>query len=111
ALNGVRVVPPTHRPEHVAPALLRSGRFDYAVRFSKPGAADRAAILRLCCRQVPLAADVDIEALAGRAEGLTGADVETLCKKATLLAIARFQGGVSGSFVVRQWDFDAVLDN
>jgi SpoVK/Ycf46/Vps4 family AAA+-type ATPase len=59
---------------------------------------------------VPLAPEVDIEVLAGRAEGFTGADVETLCKKATLLAIARFQGGVSGSFIVRQRDFDAVLE-
>jgi len=107
----VILVGATNRPERVEPALLRSGRFDYIVRFSQPDAADRAAILRLCCRRVPLAPDIDIEALAGRAEAFTGADVETLCKKATLLAIARFQGGMGGSFVVRQRDFDAVLDN
>src|SRR6185295_16657606 len=108
-VKGVILVAATNRPERVEPALLRSGRFDYIVRFSKPDAADRTAILRLCCRQVPLAPDIDIEALAGRAEAFTGADVETLCKKATLLAIARFQAGVGGSFVVRQRDFDEVL--
>ena len=70
---------------------MRSGRFDYIVRFAKPDAADRAAIVRLCCRQVPLAPDVDLEALARRTEGCTGADIESLCKKATLLAIAEFQ--------------------
>jgi len=60
---------------------------------------------------VPLAPDVDIDALAGRADGFTGADVETLCKKATLLAIAEFQSGVRGrSFVVRASDFEAVLE-
>jgi ATP-dependent 26S proteasome regulatory subunit len=57
-----------------------------------------------------MAGDVDIAALAGRMDGLTGADVESLCKKATLLAIARFQqGGRTGPFQVRRADFDAVL--
>ena len=90
-VKGVILLAATNRPERVEPALLRSGRFDYIVRFAKPDAADRAAIVRLCCRQVPLAPDVDIEELARRADGLTGADLETLCKKATLLAIAEFQ--------------------
>ena len=109
-VKGVILIAATNRPERVEPALLRSGRFDYIVRCEKPGAADRAAIVRLCCRQVPLAPDVDVDALAGRAEGFTGADVETLCKKATLLAIAEFQSGVRGrSFVVRASDFEALL--
>ena len=111
-VKGVILLAATNRPERVEPALLRSGRFDYIVRFAKPDAADRAAILRLCCRLVPLAPDVDLEALAGRAEGFTGADAETLCKKATLRAIAGFQDGTGGgSFVVRARDFDAVLDD
>src|SRR2546427_245255 len=54
----------TTRPEQVEPALLRSGWFDYTVRFARPDAADRVAIARLCCRQIPLAADVDLEAIA-----------------------------------------------
>ena len=60
-VKGVILLAATNRPERVEPALLRSGRFDYIVRFAKPDAADRAAIVRLCCRQVPLAPDVDIE--------------------------------------------------
>jgi transitional endoplasmic reticulum ATPase len=110
-VKGVILLAATNRPEGVEPALLRSGRFDYIVRCAKPDAADRAAIVRLCCRQVPLAADVDVEALAERAVGFTGADVETLCKKATLLAISRFHAGAGGaSFVVRQRDFDEVIE-
>ena len=105
-VKGVILLAATNRPERVEPALLRSGRFDYIVRFAKPDAADRAAIVRLCCRQVPLAPDVDIVELARRADGLTGADLETLCKKATLLAIAEFQSGARGKpFVVRERDF------
>jgi len=106
----VILVAATNRPERVEPSLLRSGRFDYIVRCDKPGAADRAAIARLCCRQVPLAPDVGIDALAANAEGFTGADVETLCKKATLLAIAEYQHGARDQpFAVHQRDFDAVI--
>ena len=87
-VKGVILLAATNRPERVEPALLRSGRFDYIVRFSKPDASRSGGIVRLCCRQVPLAADVDLDDLARRADGLTGADVESACKKATLLAIA-----------------------
>jgi transitional endoplasmic reticulum ATPase len=110
-VKGVILIGATNRPEQVEPALLRSGRFDYIVRFAKPDAADRAAIARLCCRQIPLAADVDLEEIARRTEGLTGADIESLCKKATLRAIADFQKAKTGAlFIVSQGDFDAVLN-
>ena len=108
-VKGVILLAATNRPERVEPALLRSGRFDYIVRFAKPDTADRAAIIRLCCRQVPLASDVDIEELALRTEGFTGADIESMCKKATLLAIAEFEAKPSPApFVVRRSDFEAV---
>ncbi len=110
-VKGVILIGATNRPEQVEPALLRSGRFDYIVRFAKPDAAERAAIARLCCRQIPLAADVDLEEIARRTEGLTGADIESLCKKATLRAIADFQKAKTGAlFIVSQGDFDAVLN-
>jgi len=110
-VKGVILIGATNRPEQVEPALLRSGRFDYIVRFAKPDVADRSAIARLCCRQIPLAADVDLEAIARRTEGLTGADIESLCKKATLLAIADYQKAQSGAaFVVSRADFDAVVN-
>jgi len=109
-VKGVVLVAATNRPERVEPALLRSGRFDYIVRFSKPDAAERAAIIRLCCRQIPLAADVDIDELARRTEGLTGADLESLCKKATLVAIAEYQrGSRPAPFVVTRTDFEGQL--
>jgi transitional endoplasmic reticulum ATPase len=111
-VKGVILMAATNRPERVEPALLRSGRFDYNVRFEKPDAADRAAIVRICCRQVPVALDVDLDALARRTEGYTGADLETLCKKATLLAIAEFHSGARGKpFLVHERDFLAVLEN
>jgi len=109
-VKGVVLIAATNRPERVEPALLRSGRFDYIVRFSKPDAGERAAIIRLCCRQVPLAADVDVDDLARRTEELTGADLESLCKKATLVAIAEYQRGSRlAPFVVTKNDFEGQL--
>ncbi|HXN20177.1 MAG TPA: AAA family ATPase [Candidatus Binatus sp.] len=111
-VKGVILLAATNRPERIEPALLRSGRFDYKIPFTKPDAADRTAILRLCCKRVPLAPDMDFEEFAGRTDGLTGADIESLCKKATLLAIAAFQDGTRAApFVVLRHDFLNVLES
>ena len=111
-VKGVILLAATNRPERVEPALLRSGRFDYILQFAKPDAAERAAIMRLCCRRVPLAPDVNFEEFASRMEGSTGADIESLCKKATLLAIAEFQDGPrDAQFTVSRRDFLAVLES
>jgi transitional endoplasmic reticulum ATPase len=111
-VKGVILLAASNRPERIEPALLRSGRFDYILPFAKPDAADRAAIMRLCCRRVPVAPDVDFNDFADRCEGLTGADIESLCKKATLLAIVDFQDGSRPApFVVLRSDFLAVLES
>jgi len=110
--KGVILLAATNRLERIEPALLRSGRFDYKIPFAKPDAADRAAIIRLCCGRVPVAPDVDFEDFAERTQGLTGADIESICKKATLLAIAEFQSGRRAApFVVLRGDFLAVLES
>jgi transitional endoplasmic reticulum ATPase len=111
-VKGVILLAATNRPERIDPALLRSGRFDYILRFSKPDLAERAAIMQLCCRRVPVAPDVDCDEFAGRMDGLTGADIESLCKKATLFAIAEFEEGTRvPPFAVLRSDFLAVLDS
>jgi transitional endoplasmic reticulum ATPase len=110
--KGVILLAATNRLERIEPALLRSGRFDYKIPFAKPDTADRAAIMQLCCRLVPLAPEVDFRDFAEQMEGLTGADIESVCKKATLLAIAEFQAGRRGApFVVLRADFRAVLES
>jgi transitional endoplasmic reticulum ATPase len=111
-VKGVILLAATNRPERIEPALLRSGRFDYILPFAKPDIAERAAIMQLCCRRVPVAPDVDFQDFAGRTEGLTGADIESLCKKATLSAIAKFQDSTRAApFVVLASDFLAVLQS
>jgi transitional endoplasmic reticulum ATPase len=111
-VKGVILLAASNRPERIDSALLRSGRFDYILPFAKPDAADRAAIMRLCCKRVPLSPDVDFENFADRTEGLTGADIESLCKKATLRAIVEFQDGTRPApFVVLRSDFLSVLES
>ena len=111
-VKGVILLAASNRPERIDPSLLRSGRFDYTLTFAKPDAADRAVILRLCCGRVPLAPDVNLDEFAQRMEGFTGADIESLCKKATLSAIAEYQAGARLSpFVVLRRDFLSVVDS
>jgi transitional endoplasmic reticulum ATPase len=109
-VKGVILLAATNRAERIEPALLRSGRFDYILNFAKPSIADRTEIMRLCLRKVPLAADVDFAEFAELTDGLTGADVESMCKKATLAAIAELQDGARRApFVVSRNDFLEVL--
>lgn len=111
-VKGVVLLAATNRPERIEPALLRSGRFDYMLPFAKPDVADRAAIMRLCCRKVPVAPDVDFDDFAQQMEGFTGADIESLCKKAALSAIVDFQHGArSAPFLVLRRDFSAIVES
>jgi transitional endoplasmic reticulum ATPase len=111
-VKGVVLLAATNRPERIEPALLRSGRFDYMLPFTMPDIVDRAAIMRLCCQQVPVAPDIDFDNFAQQMEGFTGADVESLCKKATLSAIVDFQNGVrKAPFIVHRSDFEALLES
>jgi transitional endoplasmic reticulum ATPase len=107
-VKGVILLAATNRLERVDPALLRSGRFDYVIEFTRPDAAAREAIARFCCRRAPLAADVDLAELARRTEGQTGADVESACRKAMLVAIDRHRRGPGATrFEVTWSDFTA----
>jgi transitional endoplasmic reticulum ATPase len=110
-VKGVVLLAATNRPERVDRALLRSGRFDYTVRFAAPNEIDRGAIIRLCCRQVPLEPDVLVDELARSTDGLTGADLESLCKRATLAAIAELRSGRrQAPFAVGRRDFLTALE-
>ncbi|MGQ0735377.1 MAG: AAA family ATPase [Acidobacteriota bacterium] len=111
-VKGVILIAATNRLERVDAALLRSGRFDYLLRFALPSTDDRRAIFALCCERVPLAPDVDLDELAAQTDAWTGADIESLCKKATLLAIDSFHRagpGRPGAFQVARDQFLAAL--
>src|ERR671934_674390 len=75
---GVIVLGSTNRPDVLDPALLRPGRFDRRVAVQPPDRAGRRKILEVHTRSVPLAPDVDLEALASSTPGMVGADLANL---------------------------------
>ena len=89
ASTGVIVLAATNRPDVLDPALLRPGRFDRRVTIQAPDKDGRAQILRVHSRSVPLAADVDLDALAATTVGMVGADLANLVNEAALLAARR----------------------
>ena len=93
--ESVIVVAATNRPDVLDPALLRPGRFDRHVTVDRPSLKGREAIFRVHCRQVPLAADVDLERLAAGTVGLTGADIQNLVNEAALWATREGKNQVS----------------
>jgi cell division protease FtsH len=84
--EAVVVMAATNRPDVLDPALLRPGRFDRKVVLDLPGKDARRKILRIHCRHVPLADDVDFELLAARTVGFSGAELENMVNEAALLA-------------------------
>ncbi|MDR3711089.1 MAG: ATP-dependent zinc metalloprotease FtsH [Capsulimonadaceae bacterium] len=87
--SGVIMIAATNRPDVLDPALLRPGRFDRHVTVDVPDAGGRRAILGVHLRGKPLADDVNVESLARRSPGFTGADLANLVNEAALLAARR----------------------
>ncbi|MCU0521305.1 MAG: ATP-dependent zinc metalloprotease FtsH [Anaerolineae bacterium] len=84
--TNVIVVAATNRPDILDPALLRPGRFDRRVVLDAPDIRGRAAIFRVHTRGKPVAAEVDLEALAQGTPGFVGADIENAVNEAAILA-------------------------
>ncbi len=85
--TGVIVLAATNRPELIDPALLRPGRFDLIVELTYPDEADRQAIFAVHTRGKPLAPDVSLAELAQLTPGRSGADIEAICRRASMLAL------------------------
>jgi cell division protease FtsH len=87
--TNVIVIAATNRPDILDPALLRPGRFDRKVIMDNPDLKGRQDILKVHAKGKPLAADVDLEALARITPGFSGADLENLINEAAILAARR----------------------
>jgi transitional endoplasmic reticulum ATPase len=88
-LQGVVVIGATNRPNLLDPALLRPGRFDELVYVPVPNEASRLHILRIQTKGMPLADDIDLESIARRTQGYTGADLADVVRRAGLLALRK----------------------
>jgi len=104
ARDEVVVMAASNRLQDLDGALLRPGRFDRQVLVSAPDVAGREAILEVHTRGKPLAADVDLEAIARQTAGLTGADLANLCNEAAIVA------GRSEADSIHQSDFDSAVE-
>ncbi len=84
--ESVIVMAATNRPDVLDSALLRPGRFDRHVTIDRPNSQGRFAILKVHTRNKPLADDVNLEEIARKMTGMTGADLRNLANEAALIA-------------------------
>lgn len=89
ANEGIIIIAATNRPDILDPALLRPGRFDRQIVVDKPDVRGRLAILKVHTKGKPVAEDADLDVLARRTPGFTGADLSNLVNEAALLAARR----------------------
>ncbi|GAW92226.1 ATP-dependent zinc metalloprotease FtsH [Calderihabitans maritimus] len=89
ANEGIIIIAATNRPDILDPALLRPGRFDRQIVVDVPDVTGRKEILKVHVKNKPLADDVDLDVLARRTPGFTGADLANLVNEAALLAARR----------------------
>jgi cell division protease FtsH len=87
--EGIIVMASTNRPDILDPALLRPGRFDRHILIDRPDVKGREAILKVHIKGKPLADDINLEVLAKRTPGFTGADLANMVNEAALLTARR----------------------
>ncbi|WP_265111961.1 CDC48 family AAA ATPase [Halosolutus halophilus] len=93
-LEDVVVIATTNRPDLIDPALLRPGRLDRHVHVPVPDEGGRKKIFEVHTRDKPLADAVDLDWLASETEGYVGADIEAVCREASMAASREFINSV-----------------
>jgi len=89
-LDGVVVIGASNRPDLIDPALLRAGRFDFRLELPLPDEKMRLEILKIHTGDKPLSGEVSLDCLAKATEGMVGSDIESITRKASMLAIREF---------------------
>jgi len=102
--KGVIILAATNRPEILDPALLRPGRFDRQILVDRPDLKERVAILKVHCKGVTIDDSVDLDVIARRTPGFTGADLANLVNEATLLAVRKGKDDVDNE------EFEQAID-
>ncbi len=97
ANEGIIIIAATNRPDILDPALLRPGRFDRQIVVDKPDVKGRLAILKVHTKGKPVSKEADLDILARRTPGFTGADLSNLVNEAALLSARRDKKKISMS--------------
>ncbi|MDQ3735779.1 MAG: ATP-dependent zinc metalloprotease FtsH [Actinomycetota bacterium] len=97
--GGVIMIAATNRPDILDPALLRPGRFDRQIAVDRPDLEGRKAILQVHAKGKPFAAGVDLDTVARRTPGFTGADLANVINEAALLTARNNQTTISDYFL------------
>jgi len=88
-LQEVIILAATNRPDILDPAVLRPGRLDRMIYVPEPDEEGRYQIFKIHTKNMPLAEDVDLRELARLTKGYSGADIESVCREAALIALRR----------------------
>ncbi|MFC0903641.1 CDC48 family AAA ATPase [Clostridium sp. MT-14] len=86
-VQGVTVLAATNRIDLIDSVLLREGRFEYILKLSLPKIDERESILKIHSKGLPVSEDVDFRKLAEKTRGMSGAELATLCHKASFMTL------------------------
>jgi cell division protease FtsH len=106
--QNVIVLAATNRADVLDPALLRPGRFDRRVNIGLPDRKDREAILKVHFAKKPLAKNVDVDALAAKAAGSSGADLANIANEAAIIAARNSHHEISNADVTEAFERVAI---
>lgn len=106
--QNVIVLAATNRQDVLDPALLRPGRFDRRVNIDLPDRKDREAILKVHFKKKPLAKNVDLDALAAKSAGSSGADLANIANEAAIMAARQSHKEISQSDVTSAFEKVAI---
>jgi transitional endoplasmic reticulum ATPase len=106
SLQNVLVIAATNRPDILDPAVLRPGRFDRLIYVASPDFDSLKEIFKIHTHSMPLSRDVDMDEVARKAQGYSGADIEAICREAAMNALRE---DVDATEVTRR-DFDVAME-
>ncbi|MFX0020867.1 MAG: CDC48 family AAA ATPase [Candidatus Hermodarchaeota archaeon] len=86
-MKDIVVIAATNRPDILDPALIRPGRIDRILLVPPPTQQGRFEILKIFTKEMPLASNISLESLNNMIDGFSGADIETWCREAAMIAL------------------------
>ena len=108
-LREVLILAATNRIDIVDPALLRSGRFDLIFNIPYPDEDELYEILKIHTRGKPIAKDAKLKEIARKTSGLSGADIELVCQRASIIAIREHLRNRKKAIRITEGHFDEAL--